>query len=70
MFVYVYVCTVGGWQYVFVGGRYMANAILKNMDFEESAALEAITYIVHVCATPYSYQKYIHIFIHTYKHTC
>ncbi len=36
MFVYAYVCTVGGWQYVYVGGRYMANAVLKTMDFEES----------------------------------
>ncbi len=36
MFVYVYVCTVGGWQYVYVGGRYMVIAVLKTTDFEES----------------------------------
>ena len=63
MFVYVYVCTVGGWQYVFVGGRYMANAVLKTMDFEESAALEAITYTC-MCYSVFLSKIHIHTFIH------
>jgi hypothetical protein len=44
----------------------MANAVLKTMDFEESAALEAITY--SCMFTPCSYKKFINIFIHTFIH--
>ena len=58
---------VGGWQKVYVGGRYMANAVLKTMDFEESAALEAITY---TCTCYPVFLSKSHTYIHTYIYTC
>ena len=51
-----------------VGGRQMANAVLKkNMDFENQHWKQQH---LHVCATPYSYQKkHIHTYVRTYIHT-
>jgi hypothetical protein len=45
----------------------MAIAVLKTMDFEESAALEAITYS---CMCYPVFLSKIHTYIHTYIHTC
>ena len=41
----------------------MANAVLKTMDFEESAALEAITYS---CMCYSVFLSKIHTFMHTF----
>ena len=45
----------------------MANADLKTMDFEEFAALEAITYKC-MCYSVFLSKIHIHIFIHTLIH--
>ncbi len=47
----------------YVAGRYMANAVLKTMDFEESAAFEAIIY---TCMCYSVFLSKIHTYIHTY----
>jgi hypothetical protein len=45
----------------------MANAVLKTMDLEESAALEDITYS---CMCYLVFLSNIHTYIHTFIHTC
>jgi hypothetical protein len=45
----------------------MANAVLKTMDFGESAELEAITYSC-MCYPVFLSKIHIHMFIHTFMH--
>jgi hypothetical protein len=44
----------------------MANAVLKTMDFEDSAAVEAITYSFMCFSLFLSKNTYIYSYIHSY----